>query len=480
MEHDTTGRPGYTLAFQDGLTLAEQDDGALELRAAGLRTALSRATPGLLAAIGALAAEGATAGELASLVAQRDGATGLPKLFFYLSRFEQLGLLTSALWWEGQRLATLVPAATDRIAKPVEPAAGARYALSRFARIRCDAGRFVLESPLGYGRVVLHDGRAAALCHALSTPRTLEEAGRAVPGLPPPVLERLAGLMLGIDAISPEGAEDPARAAALTAWSAPDLWFHMWSRQGRHDAPYGATYPLLGVVDPAPAVRPRIEGEVIPLFRPDLDASIAGDPPFTRVLEARRSYRRWGARPIGTAELSEWLYRAARIRSVLDPTERRPYAATSRPYPGGGACYPLELYLVVNACEGLAPGLYHYHALDHALALVSGWTARLDALLARARGAMGAAEEPQVLVVVAARVQRTMWKYESMAYATILKDTGALYQTLYLVATAMGLAPCALGGGDSELFAAAAGLDPLVEPAVGEFVIGSRPDEGSP
>jgi SagB-type dehydrogenase family enzyme len=362
----------------------------------------------------------------------------------------------------------------------VEPAAGARYVLSRFALLRCDAGRFVLESPLGFGRVVLHDSRAAALCHALSTPRTLEDAGRAMPGLPLPILDRLAGLMLGIDAISPEEAPDAARAAALATWSAPDLWFHLRSRQGRHDAPYGATYPRLGVVDPAPAIKPRMEGEIVPLFRPDLDAATAGDPPFTRVLETRRSYRRWGARPIRVAELGEWLYRAARIRSVIDRTEQRPYVATNRPYPGGGACYPLELYLAVNTCEGLAPGLYHYHALDHTLTLLSGRTSRLDALLARGRGAMRAAEEPQILVVVAARVQRTMWKYESMAYAAILKDTGALYQTLYLVATAMGLAPCALGGGDSELFAAAAGLDPLVEPAVGEFVLGSRADEGSP
>jgi SagB-type dehydrogenase family enzyme len=55
-----------------------------------------------------------------------------------------------------------------------------------------------------------------------------------------------------------------------------------------------------------------------------------------------------------------------------------------------------------------------------------------------------------------------------------LKNLGALYATMYLVATAMGLAPCALGGGDSELFSAVAGVDPCEEPAVGEFVLGTR------
>ena len=56
----------------------------------------------------------------------------------------------------------------------------------------------------------------------------------------------------------------------------------------------------------------------------------------------------------------------------------------------------------------------------------------------------------------------------------LLQKARALYQTLYLVATDMGLAPCAMGGGDSELFAEASGLDSLVEAAVGEFALGTR------
>jgi thiazoline dehydrogenase / protease len=39
----------------------------------------------------------------------------------------------------------------------------------------------------------------------------------------------------------------------------------------------------------------------------------------------------------------------------------------------------------------------------------------------------------------------------------------------------MGLAPCALGSGDSSTFARATGLDPIVESSVGEFMLGSLP-----
>jgi hypothetical protein len=39
----------------------------------------------------------------------------------------------------------------------------------------------------------------------------------------------------------------------------------------------------------------------------------------------------------------------------------------------------------------------------------------------------------------------------------------------------MGLAPCALGWGDADLFAAAAGTGYYAESSVGEFLLGSAP-----
>jgi hypothetical protein len=51
-----------------------------------------------------------------------------------------------------------------------------------------------------------------------------------------------------------------------------------------------------------------------------------------------------------------------------------------------------------------------------------------------------------------------------------------LYQTVYLIATAMGLSVCGLGGGDAEDFAAATVLDYHDEGSVGELVLGSAPD----
>jgi SagB-type dehydrogenase family enzyme len=149
------------------------------------------------------------------------------------------------------------------------------------------------------------------------------------------------------------------------------------------------------------------------------------------------------------------------------------YQASSRPYPSGGAAYDLELYVTVDRCAGLAPGIYHYDPVAHQLHRLAGRTASVERLLRDAQHAAALPSFPQVLIILASRFQRLSWKYRGMAYATTLKNVGVLYQTMYLVATAMGLAPCALGGGDSVLFAEAVGANKLEESSVGEFILGS-------
>ena len=89
-------------------------------------------------------------------------------------------------------------------------------------------------------------------------------------------------------------------------------------------------------------------------------------------------------------------------------------------------------------------------------------------------------QQPQILLIIAARFGRTTWKYEAVPYALTLKHVGVLYQTLYLAATAMGLAPCALGGGDAELFARAADLTYEDETSVGEFILGTPARDPGP
>jgi SagB-type dehydrogenase family enzyme len=92
-----------------------------------------------------------------------------------------------------------------------------------------------------------------------------------------------------------------------------------------------------------------------------------------------------------------------------------------------------------------------------------------------AAAAVGTPIRPDVLITMTSRIRRLSWKYRAIAYATTLRHTGVLYQTMYLVATALGLAPCGLGNGDADLAARVLGLDYLRETSVGDFLLGSRP-----
>lgn len=262
-------------------------------------------------------------------------------------------------------------------------------------------------------------------------------------------------------------AEDPPD-LATEQWSPHELWFHRGSRAGHHDLPYGATGWAEGRFPPLPARRPPWPGAPVQLPVPE-----AGAPamPLGAALRARRSLRTADERaPLTVAGLGEFLYLSA-AADTGGP------GGALRASPSGGGLHALELYPVVRTVDGLPGGMYHYDPYGHLLEPVPARPATVRRLLADATAATGGAA-PQVLLVVSARFGRVMWKYRSMAYALVLKDLGALLQTMYLVATATGLAPCALGTGDADLFALATGLDPLAESSVGEFALSSRPDPG--
>ncbi|HEY7227148.1 MAG TPA: hypothetical protein VH481_03385, partial [Nitrososphaeraceae archaeon] len=68
------------------------------------------------------------------------------------------------------------------------------------------------------------------------------------------------------------------------------------------------------------------------------------------VLEARKSIRKYGNSYISKDNLSHFLYHSARIKEVFESEEG---TLTQRPYPSGGARYPLEIYVVNNRISSI-------------------------------------------------------------------------------------------------------------------------------
>jgi SagB-type dehydrogenase family enzyme len=190
---------------------------------------------------------------------------------------------------------------------------------------------------------------------------------------------------------------------------------------------------------------------------------------------------------VTAAQVGELLYRTALARSqgarVLGSyagargsgTSHEGAARGDRPYPRGGSSFELELYLTVWDCVGLERGVYHYDPFAHSLGPIDTDRITWQELLGSARMAADADDSPQVLITMTARFRQSSWRLEGSSYRLVLMSAGALMQSLYLVSTAMCLAPCAVGAVGPDAVARALGIDWRIEPCVGHFMVGTYP-----
>ena len=349
------------------------------------------------------------------------------------------------------------------------------WVLSRFALLRRRAETMLLECPKGWAEIVLIDPRLSALLFALAQPFSPAELAEKTDMEAAEVRAFLSMLRCAkaICGVADDGQPDEEHERALAHWDVHDLYFHSRSRMGRHANGWATTYRFKDRFPPLSQIKAPVSDTVIRLTRPDVNTLCRADGAvsFFEVLENRASRREYAAPPISVGQLGELLYHSFRVKKKYDDELG---GVTFRPTPGGGALHSLELYVLVDACDGLERGFYHYNPLLHQLEKVSDPTPHTDRMLFMARQMMLNKAESQVEIVFASRFQRIQWKYESIAYSVILKDVGCLYQTMYLVAEAMGLAGVALGGGDADLFSAATQLDYFTEGSVGAFMLGSR------
>lgn len=465
----------FVLSFKKSVSLIEQSGEVTALQTANATLSLQHLSPGLLAAIQILCTDGATEEHLSNVVLQSDGFSILPKFYYYLEKFISFGIICHTIHADGFPLATIVPISPAYKFQFSEVALEKKYILSRFAYCHTKKSQMLLESPLSHAQIILADWRGGALITELAKSQNSRELCTKIPSISEEVVQRLLSLLWSGTMLSEVQENDKVQEEennTLVQWEFHDLLFHSRSREGRNNKSVALNQRFLDKIEPLPAIKSEVSQERINLYKPDIQKLKEVDSPFTFVLEERKSIRNYGNQPITDQQLGEFLYRSARVREFfpLDNME-----CSNRPYPSGGACYELELYIIVNTCENIPSGLYHYCPQNHQLGKLCPRNNAVERLLIDARIAtVGQRCLPQVLIILAARFPRVSWSYESLAYATILKDVGVLFQTMYLVATAMNLAPCAMAGGNSDLFSEVAGVDYYAESSVGEFRLGSK------
>jgi SagB-type dehydrogenase family enzyme len=141
-----------------------------------------------------------------------------------------------------------------------------------------------------------------------------------------------------------------------------------------------------------------------------------------------------------------------------------------RPSPSAGGLYPLELYVAAQCVEGLADGVYHYDPRAHELELRRTGAVHDD--LAELTIGQDMIRQANLVVVLAGIPARTMWKYGQRGYRYMWLDAGHVGQNVYLVATALGLGPVAIGGFYDQEVGALFGLPPGEEEAIYLLCVG--------
>lgn len=227
----------------------------------------------------------------------------------------------------------------------------------------------------------------------------------------------------------------------------------------REFAPADTDELLARLGKPEPVVRERVvASERMPLPRPAVS-------PLEHLLERRVTCRNFDCTTALTrAQFASVLYRAWGARTVHDFAPDVPLL--KKAVPSAGGLHPTEAYLLVQRVEGIAPGLYHYHPIDHALEPLRELAPAGAAALARQFVAgqdyfVGA----HVMVVAASRFRRTFWKYRNhaKAYRALLLDIGHLSQAQYLAATELGLGAFITAAINEVDIEQAFDLDPLEE-----------------
>jgi SagB-type dehydrogenase family enzyme len=163
------------------------------------------------------------------------------------------------------------------------------------------------------------------------------------------------------------------------------------------------------------------------LPKPDLTKGLLG------IMSRRRSIRDYLRHPMSVEALRDCLFAGLGITGFLDT--HLPDAARLLPLkmtPSGGARNPYEAYVYVNNVMDLAPGIYHYSAVDNTLGLLT-----LTPPVTPAQLLIGQywADEAGAVILLVANFERTMWKYpHATAYRVLLIEAGNVSQNISLAA----------------------------------------------
>ncbi len=187
---------------------------------------------------------------------------------------------------------------------------------------------------------------------------------------------------------------------------------------------------------------------------------------ITGVLMHRRSVRTFTSMSIPVGQFGNLIYYAAGSTKFIDPTRE-----DRRFYPSAGARYPLELYPFVFNVNTIPVGGYHYHVKTHSLENImdSKYAPRIFDFFDQ-----DWLKTSSALFVITGVFNRTEVKYGNRGQRHILTEYGHLAPNFYLLAEAMHLGCCSIGGFVDDGINRLLDLDFEDEGVIGVIAIGAR------
>lgn len=182
----------------------------------------------------------------------------------------------------------------------------------------------------------------------------------------------------------------------------------------------------------------------------------------------RRTDRIMLDEPITLEQLADCFQFSLAITAVIEDPEivDLPLKMT----PSGGGRNPYEGYVCVRNVTGLAPGVYHYAAMERTLGLIkAGAPPPISSLV----GNQAWADTAAAVIFLVANFDRPMWKYHHpAAYRVTVIEAGHIAQNISLVATAHGLVANPTAALSQDLAEKTLGVGGVTQSVVYALVLG--------
>lgn len=190
---------------------------------------------------------------------------------------------------------------------------------------------------------------------------------------------------------------------------------------------------------------------------------------LSQALKSRQSTRAFSSYRMNLNELSTLLAYSVGIsnRYSKDAEGNRSF----RRYHGsGGGIYPISVYCVVNAIEGLRNGIYLYRPYTHALKKIT-YTGNLEELY---QNAPIDTQNANMSLLFSYELNRNYLKYGELGMLLAFVETGMMAQNIHLVANSVGYSSCDVAGFDKKYAEKSIGLDGVNSHIIYSIMVGKE------